>query len=370
MSSSSANTLTRLSLGCSAFGGVFVPMTDEQCTTILRRAFDNGLAVLDTAPWYKASERVTGRCLEALRTERPRDTYQLNTKVGRYPTGKMFDFSAARVTASVLQSLDHLRTEYIDTIQVHDCEFGDEETILSETLPALDALRRAGKVRRIGVTGYDLQVLRRILERTAIRVDSVLTYCRYTLNDRALVEGEEGDDVSFLDFVNQRGIQLINASAIAMGLLRKEAPPVWHPASPGLKSRVVAAAKYASERDCNLARLALGFVLRDERIPTTLVSCTSVEQMDTNLSVMRDGLSSHETEVLEQVLAQFFPQSENWVGVELEAMRAKAARKLREKQEKLLETSTPEKQVLKVEPRPNISPGSEAKGDHALETKQ
>ena len=46
-------------------------------------------------------------------------------------------------------------------MSVHDPEFAEDwRTIVSETLPALEECRRAGKIRRIGVTGYplDLQV--------------------------------------------------------------------------------------------------------------------------------------------------------------------------------------------------------------------
>lgn len=323
-------SLTKLSLGCSAFGGVFVHMPDDDCLAILRKAFAEGLTLLDTAPWYKTSEQVVGRCLRRLSDEIPRESYRLNTKCGRYPQGKMFDFSASRIVASVEQSLTHLQTSYIDTIQVHDCEFADEDVIVNETLPALDTLRREGKVRKIGITGYDLTVLRRILERTDVKVDSVLSYCRYTLNDRTLLEGE--GDTDFVSYLESQGIELINASAIAMGLLCKNAPPAWHPASDALKKRCVEASKYAEENGCDLARLALGFVLRNPRIPTTLVSVTTMAQMDSNLSVMRDGLSAKETEVLEEILGRFFPTSEHWEGVELARMKSKAERKAAEAQ--------------------------------------
>jgi len=340
--------LTKLSLGGSAFGGVFTPMSDDQCLTILRRAFNAGMSLIDTAPWYQASERVLGRCLRKLAAEVPRDRYQLNTKVGRYPTGKMFDFSAARVARSVEDSLAALQVDYIDTIQVHDCEFGDEDVIVNETLPLLDELRRAGKVRRIGITGYELGTLRRIIERSSVRIDAVLSYCRYTLNDRALVErvavpeqsqsqsqsrspsaaaGEanvdDGAGEDFVSFLERHNIQLINASAIAMGLLCNKEPPAWHPASDDLKQRCVAASAYAEAHGCNLARLALGFVLRHPRIPTTLVSVTNMDFMEANLDVMQNGLTAAEQGVLDEVLARFFPTSENWEGVEKGRMRGK-----------------------------------------------
>jgi L-galactose dehydrogenase len=357
-SSSSPKTLTKLSLGCSAFGGVFEPMPDDECLAIIRAAFAAGVTLLDTAPWYKASEEVVGRCLRRVSTEAPRESYQLNTKCGRYPTGQMFDFSAARVAASVETSLQRLQVDYIDTMQVHDCEFGDEDVVVNETLPLLDALRRQGKVRKIGITGYDLDVLRRIIQRSSVKIDSVLSYCRYAMYDRSLVEQtwdaeEDGETTTpatpsspatnaasatntattnrrqedFLTFLSRRGIAFIGASPIGMGLLCNQPAPDWHPASAELKQRCRAASDYAEARGSNLARLAVAFCVREPRVPTTLVSCTSLALMNANLDVMHNGLTPDEEALLEDVVARFFPRSEHWVGVEKRRVEEKAARK-------------------------------------------
>lgn len=318
-------TMTKLSLGCSAFGGVYVPMSDTECTNILRLAFDAGISLLDTAPWYKASEAVVGRCLTALAKDYPRCTYQLNTKCGRYPQGKMFDFSAKRILHSVSRSLELLQTEYLDTIQVHDCEFGNEDTIINETLPTLHKLREEGKVRKIGITGYDLTVLERILKRSTVKIDSVLSYCRYTLNDRSLVEktGKNKDGNDFLHFLERNGVAFINASPIAMGLLCGNDPPAWHPASDNLKARCKAAAAYAAQHGSNLARLAIAFSSRHPRIPTTLVSSTSLDLMKANIDVMQNGLTSSEELLLQEILDKFFQNSEHWAGVEKARMDQK-----------------------------------------------
>ncbi|KAK8773659.1 hypothetical protein V5799_011809 [Amblyomma americanum] len=54
-----------------------------------------------------------------------------------------------------------MRLAYFDIVQVHDVEFAPSlDLILKETLPALESLRQAGKIRYIGVTGYPLHTLR------------------------------------------------------------------------------------------------------------------------------------------------------------------------------------------------------------------
>lgn len=47
-------------------------------------------------------------------------------------------------------------------------------------------LRQTGKVRFVGITGYPLDQFKYVLERTSVKVDIVLSYCRCTLIDRSL----------------------------------------------------------------------------------------------------------------------------------------------------------------------------------------
>lgn len=123
----------------------------------VHEAFRLGINFFDTSPFYGAtkSETVLGKGLAAL----PRDQIIVATKVGRYGEAT-FNFSSARVTASVRESLARLGTGYIDLIQVHDMEFGDLDEVVSETLPALAALKAEGLVRFIGITGLPLRNFR------------------------------------------------------------------------------------------------------------------------------------------------------------------------------------------------------------------
>ena len=58
--------------------------------------------------------------------------------------------------------------------------------IINETLPALKEIVEAKKARFIGITGYPLDKILEIVEKSKIKIDSVLTYSRLTLMDDSL----------------------------------------------------------------------------------------------------------------------------------------------------------------------------------------
>ena len=64
-----------------------------------------------------------------------------------------------------------------------------------------------------------------------------------------------------------------------MGLLMERDPPSWHPATPATKALCKQAAALCREEGVDLAKLALHFCLREERVATTLISSTSLTRM-------------------------------------------------------------------------------------------
>lgn len=75
-----------------------------------------------------ASAQVLGEVFDKIRDEFPRESYQIITKIGRYGRTKDdFDYSAARVRASVENSCKLMRTDYLDGVYAHDAEFVSEQ---------------------------------------------------------------------------------------------------------------------------------------------------------------------------------------------------------------------------------------------------
>jgi L-galactose dehydrogenase len=262
--------VSTLGYGASPLGGVFGAIDEAEGIRTVRTALDLGVNLLDVSPYYGATvaETVLGRALRGVE----RSSYVLATKVGRYGYAD-FDFSARRVIRSVDESLARLGCEYVDLIQCHDIEFGDLDQIVEETIPALAGLRETGKVRFLGITGYPLGALAYVTDR--VPVDTVLSYCRYTLLDRALTE--------WTPRFESRGVGVVNASPLAMGLLTDRGAPPWHPAPERLREHAARAARWCRQRGVDIARVALGFAMAAPRFSTTIVGTASVANLTRNV---------------------------------------------------------------------------------------
>ncbi|HXQ24394.1 MAG TPA: aldo/keto reductase [Candidatus Acidoferrales bacterium] len=152
---------TRVIFGAAALGA----MRQEKADQILDVLLEYGINHIDTAASYGDSELRVGPWMQ-----RYRDRFFLATKTG--------DRTYAGARDSVHRSLDRLRVDRVDLIQLHNLVDEREwETALGPggALEALVEARTQGLVRFIGVTGHGTRVAamhRRSLERFPF--DSVL----------------------------------------------------------------------------------------------------------------------------------------------------------------------------------------------------
>ncbi|KAL8136547.1 hypothetical protein V2J09_002548 [Rumex salicifolius] len=266
--------LSSVGFGASPLGNVFGPVSDDVAVSTVRRAFQLGINFFDTSPYYGGtlSEKVLGRCLKAL--EVPRNEYIVSTKCGRYVDG--FDFSGERVTRSIDESLARLQLGYVDILHCHDIEFTKLDQIVNETIPALQKIKESGKARFIGITGLPLEIFTYVLDRVPPgSVDVILSYCHYSVNDSTLED--------LLPYLKSKGVGVISASPLAMGLLTDSGPPEWHPASLELQDACKAAATYCRENGKNISKLAMQYSLTNKEISTVLVGMNSVKQVEENV---------------------------------------------------------------------------------------
>jgi L-galactose dehydrogenase len=256
--------------GASPLGNEFGTADPKEGTRAVHHAMERGINYFDVSPYYgrTLAETRLGQALAGRREQ-----VILATKMGRYDT-RSFDFSAGRVAQSVEESLRRLQTDYLDVYQIHDIEYGKKEQIIGETLPAMFKLKEAGKVRFVGITGYPLGILRDVAGE--VDVDTILTYCRYNLMDRAM------DDI-LTPTARARQIGLINASPLHMRVLTEKGAPDWHPAPKRVAKVGRQVADHCRRQGVDIADLAMQFVLQHEDVATTLVGMSKVRNVERNI---------------------------------------------------------------------------------------
>jgi len=269
-----------LSFGASSLGGVFRQTDDREAIQTVHVALDLGMNFIDVSPYYGATkaETVLGKALKGI----PRERYLLATKVGQYADGQ-FDFSAARVTRSLDESCARMGVDYIDLLQCHDIEFADLNQIVNETLPALVKLREAGRIGHIGITGLPLKVFPAVIDRVGAGVvETVLSFCRYELNDTALD--------SLLPYFKAKAVGVINASPTGMGLLTERGVPSWHPAPPAMVAGARRAVEYCRSVGADIVKLAVQFCVAHPGIATTLVGSANPANIRRNAAFVEEPI--------------------------------------------------------------------------------
>lgn len=148
-----------IGLGTNAVGGhnLYPNLNEETGKELVREALKNGVTMLDTAYIYGIgrSEELIGEVLR----EFNREDVVIATKAAHRKEGNdfVFDNSPAFLKKSVDESLQRLQTDYIDLFYIH---FPDEHTPKDEAVQALNELKKAGKIRAIGVSNFSLEQLK------------------------------------------------------------------------------------------------------------------------------------------------------------------------------------------------------------------
>lgn len=288
--------VSNLGFGASSLGGVFRHINEDDAIEAVFAALDGGINYIDVSPYYGhyKAETVLGKALCQI----DRSRYVLSTKVGRYGQDGVntWDYSAARVTKSVYESMERLHVDHIDIILVHDIEFANLQQVVDETLPALARLRDEHVVDHVGITDLQPENLKWVIGHSDEKtVEVVLNFCHYCLNDHLLLD--------YLDFFEQRGIGVINASPFSMGLLSERGTPDWHPAPDSLKSACARAAAYCKERQYPIDKLAIQYSTSlNPRIATTLFSSANPENVRRNIEYVNQPVDEQLVMEVHQII--------------------------------------------------------------------
>lgn len=288
-------------------GNVFGWTADEGTSFAILDAFvDSGGTMIDTADVYSAwvpghkggeSETVIGRWLK--RDPTKRDRVQIATKVGFFE-----GLAPDKVASACEASLERLGIETIDLYYQHK----DDETVpLADSLGAMNALVKAGKIRAVGLSQF-----------TAGRLDQAVQVAEaegferpcalqtwYNLLERQKLEGP------LRDAATKHGLGILPFYGLANGFLtgKYRSREDLEKSVRGLRNieylegkgpRVLAALdEVAAETGAALATVALAWTMARPGIAAVLASATSVRQLEELTAAMHLTLTQEQIERLD-----------------------------------------------------------------------
>jgi aryl-alcohol dehydrogenase-like predicted oxidoreductase len=140
---------TGMEVSILGFGGAEIGFRNVEAGVVgqlLNRALDAGLNVIDTAASYAGSESLIGQTVSHRRQD-----YYLFTKCGQGGDFGTPDWSPETIEKSIDRSLQRLKTDRLDLVQLHTCR--EELLRQGDVIAALEKARDAGKTRFIGYSG-------------------------------------------------------------------------------------------------------------------------------------------------------------------------------------------------------------------------
>jgi L-glyceraldehyde 3-phosphate reductase len=266
----------------------------ETSRAIVRRAFDLGITHFDLAnnygPPYGSAERNFG---VLLRDDLGpfRDELVISTKAGydMWP-GPYGDWGSRKyLLASLDRSLHRMGLDYVDIFYSHRF---DPETPLEETMGALDTAVRQGKALYAGISSYSAGKTREAAAiLSGLGTPLLIHQPSYSLLNRWI-------EPELIDTLGELGVGCIGFSPLAQGILtdrylagipegsRGSRPTSLSPdlLSDETLAKVRALSEIAAARGQTLAQMALAWTLRDQRMTSTLIGASSVEQLEQNVA--------------------------------------------------------------------------------------
>ena len=299
----------KLGLGTNKVGGhnLFKNLNEKDGYDLVREALNQGINFLDTAYVYGIgrSEEIIGDVLQ----DYDRSKVIIATKAAQDKSQDMaMNNSADFIKKAVDEALLRLKTDYIDIFYLH---FPDEKTPKDEAVETLDEIRKAGKIRAIGVSNFSLD---QIKEANANgKVDIVED--QYSLVHRSAVKEE-------LEYLQDQNISFVPYFPLASGLLTGKyglddwdkfkntdggqllgdfSKEQYDKAIQGIEG----IRKIADSHQATVTQTVLAWYMANPAISVVIPGARNVEQVKNNAAALHIELSPAEYQQIDQLFSDF-----------------------------------------------------------------
>jgi aryl-alcohol dehydrogenase-like predicted oxidoreductase len=298
--------LSVLGFGCGAVGGLMVRGAAADQERAIARAIDAGVNYFDTAWQYGEgeSEKNLGRILQALKPA----SAIVGTKVRLQPD------ALGRIGDAIVQSLEaslrRLRLERVDIFHLHNgisTSGGGKDysvaQVLGEAVPAMERLRRDGKLRFLGLTGVgDTTALQQVIDAGVFDSAQIVYNMLNPSAAAALPASYPGQDYGrLLERATAVGTGIIAIRVLAGGALSGSAArhPIASPPPEPIGSAMSYDADVARARRLmplveegfakNLTEAATRFAISHPAVGTILVGLATPQEFEDALAAVEKG---------------------------------------------------------------------------------
>lgn len=207
---------TGITVNKNGFGALPIQrITKDEAAKLLRKAYDGGITLFDTAHDYSDSEEKIGYAMSDIRNH-----IYITTKTSAKTVDKFWEDLEA--------SLTRMKTDHVDVYQFHNPPFcpkpGDEYGLYEAALKA----KEQGKIRFIGITNHRLAVAHEAIE-SDLYDTLQFPFC-YLCSDKdiELVEACKKQNMGFIAMKGLSGGLITNsAAAYAFEAQFDNVLPIW-----------------------------------------------------------------------------------------------------------------------------------------------
>ena len=297
-----------VSLGTWVTGGENWGKTDDnQSISTINRAIDLGINLIDTAPAYGIghSEEIVGKAIKNRRHQ-----VIIATKCGIDRSGGGFALNLKPM--SIRKELeDSLRRLKIEAIDLYQCHWPDPNTPIEDTMGEMLKIQSEGKIRYIGVSNFDIQLIQSALKIAPI----VSVQPHYSLLERSI-------EKDLLPFCRENNIGVMTYGSLGSGILtgKYKMPPSFkgndarnffypfykEPYWSRTKDLIAEMEKITKAHNKPVAQIAINWVNQHEGVTTALVGARNPEQVEINAGAGEWELSKKELELIESAYNRIF----------------------------------------------------------------